>query len=1021
MTPRGAPRGASGLFARLVDSCAEGVIAQTADGVVTAWNPAAERIFGFAADEVIGRPLAEIMQPPIRSGEPDGQPLPYVEARLPGKDGRPVDVGLTTWPELSEQGQVTGTVTMVRELSPDHAAGINLIYRKIVEALPDSLNVKDTEGRFLVANEATAALMKASSAAALIGKTDFDFYPKDVAEAFLRDERKILADGHPTVLEQEATWRDGKTVFLSTLKVPLRDGTGAITGLITLNRDITERRVLERQLANSQKYFADALAHLPDGLALFDSSGALVYCNHHYENMFPRTRGIEGSGHTVGEILHAAAAGGEFMVAPPGTEDASAQAPAEILRGLDTAECQLADGRWIETRTKFTATGDCLLVCIDITARKQAAKALQESEKRYSQVAEITQEAWWEEHLQSERVKNSRRFCMMLGLGEEMMDCALADFLNLIHPDDQQRVQAAFDDAARRDVDYAVNYRLRHADGHYIWVDDHGRILERDLDGNPVRLLGAMTDITARKQAELALQESEENFRNLFDDAPDAYLILDPADGRALACNHATMRILRGSREQIIGKSPDQVAPPFQPDGKSSKDAAAEQVREILKTGYHRFEWMQRRFDGEDFWAEVTATVGTFQQRPVLFVIWREIGEILAAKQAAEAASIAKSQFLSVMSHEFRTPLAAIMGMFQLIDMAGVSDKVRDFAARGLSSSEHLLKLVEDILDFSSIEAGRLALVREPFRLGTLLEELGNATFGKRRPEVGFVIDTDEAMRATEFSGDALRLKQVLINLLGNAFKFTDSGKVVVSVRAVGGTAEVPLIEFVVEDTGIGLSPEQIDRLFQPFTQLDMRDARRFGGTGLGLVISKRLVNLMGGEAISVTSQPGVGSRFSFRLALPRVAGTAERKVPDTSAGKGARLAGHRVLVVEDSATIRFAVRLLLQSEGAIVEEAADGAEAVSMAAGAAKPYDTILMDMQMPMLDGIEATRQLRQKGYTQPILALTASAFGHDIEACFAAGMNDYVSKPVKIDTLVDVIRRNRREPNAQDTPSR
>lgn len=707
------------------------------------------------------------------------------------------------------------------------------------------------------------------------------------------------------------------------------------------------------------------------------------------------------------------------MVAPPGLEDGSTRAPADILRGLDTAEYQLADGRWIETRTQFTATGDCLLVCIDVTARKQAAKALQESETRYRQVAEITQEAWWEEHLPSQRVKNSRRLCVMLGLGDEMIDCALSDFLNRIHPDDQKQVQAAFDDAVSRDVDYAVNYRMRHADGHYIWVDDHGRILERDPDGNPVRLLGAMTDITARKQAEMALQESERNFRHLFDDAPDAYLILDPADGRTLACNHATMRILGGSREQIIGRTPDKMSPPVQPDGRPSTEAATEQIREVLKTGYRRFEWMLRRFDGTDFWVEVTATVGTFQQRPVLFLIWREIGEILAAKQAAEAASIAKSQFLSVMSHEFRTPLAAIMGMFQLIDMAGVSDKVRDFVARGLSSSEHLLKLVEDILDFSSIEAGRLALVREPFHLGTLLEELENATSGQRRPDVGFVIDADEAMRATEFSGDALRLKQVLINLLGNAFKFTDSGKVVVSVRAVGRTAEVPLIEFVVEDTGIGLSPDQIDRLFQPFTQLDMRDARRFGGTGLGLVISKRLVNLMGGEAISVTSQPGVGSRFSFRLALPRVAGTAERKVPDTSAGKGARLAGHRVLVVEDSATIRFAVRLLLQSEGAIVEEAADGAEAVSMAAGAAEPYDTILMDMQMPMLDGIEATRELRQRGYTQPILALTASAFGHDIEACLAAGMNDYIAKPVKIDTLVDVIRRNHSAPKAQDAP--
>jgi CheY-like chemotaxis protein len=371
------------------------------------------------------------------------------------------------------------------------------------------------------------------------------------------------------------------------------------------------------------------------------------------------------------------------------------------------------------------------------------------------------------------------------------------------------------------------------------------------------------------------------------------------------------------------------------------------------------------------------------------------------------------------MSHEFRTPLAAIMGMFQLIDMAGVNDHVRDYVARGLSSSEHLLKLVEDILDFSSIEAGRLSLVRAPFRLGTLLEELGDATSGQRRPDVEFVIDTDDALRAAEFSGDALRLKQVLINLLGNAFKFTDSGRVVLSVRAAGGTADAPIIEFVVEDTGIGLAPEQIDQLFQPFTQLDMRDARRFGGTGLGLVISRRLVKLMGGEPIGVQSRPGAGSRFSFRLALPLAGGKAQDNTPAPHVAPGGRLAGYRVLVVEDSATIRFAVRLLLQSEGASVDEAADGVEGVRMAAEAAQPYDAVLMDMQIPMLDGIEATRELRRRGYTRPIVALTANAFAHDMQACLAAGMNDYIAKPVKIDALVDVIRRNRFKPKSQGAP--
>jgi PAS domain S-box-containing protein len=707
---------------------------------------------------------------------------------------------------------------------------------------------------------------------------------------------------------------------------------------------------------------------------------------------------------------------GGFLVAPPGLEDSATEGTPDLLRSLDRAEYRLPDGRWIESRANFTGAGDCLLVCIDITARKQAAKALQESEERYRQVAEITQEGWWEENLPAGQVVNSRRLCDMLGLGDDMRECTLPVFLELIHPEDRARVQAAFDRAERDDVDYREIYRLRHADGHFVWVEDHGRIILRDQDGMPVRLLGSTTDITARKQAELALQESERNFRYLFDEAPDAYLILEMGDGRALACNHATERLLGGTREQIIGATPDRFSPPLQPDGTASGEAAARRIAEIIKTGYHRFEWMHRRFDGGDFWVEVTGTVGTFQQRPVLFIIWREIGEIIAAKQAAEAASIAKSQFLSVMSHEFRTPLAAIMGMFQLIDMAGVNDEVHDFVSRGLRSSEHLLRLVEDILDFSSIEAGRLELVRAPFRLGRLLDEVSDATAGQRRPDVVFAVDVDGTMREMDFLGDALRLRQVLINLLGNACKFTEHGRVVLSVRSAGGTADAPLLEFAVEDTGIGLAMEQMGRLFKPFTQLDMGDARRFGGTGLGLAISQRLVRLMGGEPISVQSQAGVGSRFAFRLALPRTSGTASQDTPAVRKAPAGRLAGLRVLVVEDSVTIRFAVRLLLQSEGASVDEASDGAEGVESALSAAPRHDAVLMDMQIPVLDGVEATRELRRRGYTHPIVALTANAFAHDMQACFAAGMNDYIAKPVKIDRLIEVLKRNCPEPDDQ-----
>lgn len=383
------------------------------------------------------------------------------------------------------------------------------------------------------------------------------------------------------------------------------------------------------------------------------------------------------------------------------------------------------------------------------------------------------------------------------------------------------------------------------------------------------------------------------------------------------------------------------------------------------------------------------------------------------ARQGAEAASIAKSEFLSVMSHELRTPLTVIMGMYQLIQVAGAGDKVRSFAAKGLDSSQHLLNIIEDILDFSSLDSGQLAAARKPFRLAALVGEVSTMAEAKTRESVDLRIEVEAPLRSLQFTGDALRLKQVLINLVGNAIKFTDRGSVVLTIRRAGGTPEVPQLEFSVTDTGIGLTPEQQARLFRPFTQVDMSSSRQFGGTGLGLVISQRLVGLLGGEPITVDSRPGIGSRFAFRLAMPVIAEQPARMpqhAPDLPAAAAGRLAGYRVLIVDDDEAARFVLRECLKAEGATVEEANDGAKGVAVALTSTRPYDAVLMDMRLPVKDGPEATRELRARGYTRRIVALTANAYASDREACLAAGMNDYITKPVMVDALVELLQRHR-----------
>ena len=243
--------------------------------------------------------------------------------------------------------------------------------------------------------------------------------------------------------------------------------------------------------------------------------------------------------------------------------------------------------------------------------------------------------------------------------------------------------------------------------------------------------------------------------------------------------------------------------------------------------------------------------------------------EAVAAKRAAEAASIAKSKFLSVMSHELRTPLTVIQGMYQLIETSKVPDTVKTFAAKGMESSQDLLKLIEDILDFSNMEADKLTIQRTPFQIDALMDEVRNEVAALRRDGVDLSFDLAADLQGKEFLGDAPRLKQVIVNLARNALTFTEQGSVAVSVRRSGGPQEAPVLEFAVTDTGPGMTPDQQSRLFQPFTQLDMSSTREHGGVGMGLVISQRLVSLLGGEPIAVESRPGAGSRFAFRLTLP--------------------------------------------------------------------------------------------------------------------------------------------------------
>jgi PAS domain S-box-containing protein len=386
--------------------------------------------------------------------------------------------------------------------------------------------------------------------------------------------------------------------------------------------------------------------------------------------------------------------------------------------------------------------------------------------------------------------------------------------------------------------------------------------------------------------------------------------------------------------------------------------------------------------------------------------------DLSVAKEAAEAANRAKSTFLATMSHELRTPMNAIMGMTNLAMRRTMDARLLEHLEKINQASHHLLAVINSILDISRIEADRLVLEQIDFTPFAVLDNLP-ALVGYKATEKGLALELDVAPEAGTVAvcGDPMRIGQILLNLADNALKFTERGKVVVRLRLAEDAADAVLLRFEVEDTGIGISASDQKRIFVAFEQADGSMTRKYGGSGLGLAISRRLARLMGGD-ITVDSRPGEGSRFVFTVRLRKSAG-AVAPAPTFEPGKaGGRLreefSGSRILLAEDEPVNCEVARTLLESQGLVVDVAVDGVEAVALARQT--PYALILMDMQMPNLNGVDATRAIRAlpAHARTPILAMTANAFAEDRKVCLAAGMDDHLPKPVEPDRLHEAVLR-------------
>ena len=537
----------------------------------------------------------------------------------------------------------------------------------------------------------------------------------------------------------------------------------------------------------------------------------------------------------------------------------------------------------------------------------------------------------------------------------------------------------------------------------------------RDGDGRIVGTFGIARDISEFKRVEVALRASEEEFRAYFNMDAFGAAMISP-DGRFFKVNDALCQITGYSAEELLRIGPATLTHPDDVGLVNKVLSAHHSGKEPI----YKTEKRILRKDGQSIWIQVDASL-IYDDNGKPLCSAGTVYDITERKQAeaqlqaalilAESATRAKSEFLAHMSHEIRTPINAIVGAARLIEYESLTSNQRTYAEIMQYASESLLSLIDDILDLSKIEAGQISFKEEPFALLRMLESLlSTASILASGKNIDVSLDLAPDMPPC-LIGDAHRLEQVLNNLLANAVKFTPQGAVILRVQLLAADAEEVRLRFVVSDTGIGISPEQVHNIFDAFVQAENTMTRTHEGIGLGLAISRQLVALMGGS-IEVESAPGRGSDFSF-FAVFKLPSAAEAEAalahfdrPQAEPDEFP-LAGRRVLMVEDNAFNRVVQERMLQYLGLEVDIAINGADAIACCQGG-RHYDAILMDLHLPDLDGFSCTRAIRAlpEGRQVPIIAFTANVLATTARECREAGMNDHLLKPVEPATLQRVL---------------
>jgi PAS domain S-box-containing protein len=1040
--------------AAILNTTDDGIVVVLADGTVSEWNPAAERLFGFAADEAIGRPILELVVPGSDMAEDErtrqlvlgGARCEPREVERRHRAGHLVDVSVSMAPVSNEKGQRIGVAQIFRDIRQAKAAQRDILelnanlenqvaartlevaraahdLRSIVDGLPSLVAYWDPQLVIRVANKAhgewfgvDAEQLKGDSFERLLLPTVF---------AALRPRIEAALNGQPQRCEFSLPRRDGageRHVLAHFLPDVLDD---KVQGLCALMHDITElteqRRVLEAERKDKAALLDTIMSHAL--VSITDRHGSIIEVNQRFcevsgyraEELVGQNHRLINSGHhdrefwrqmwrTVvsgktwrgGEVCNRAKDGSLYWV------------DSVIAPHLD------ADGR-IERIVSFR---------IDISEIKRlqqvASDAWAQTERSEAFLRELTDRLPMSlaflDASGEVRFANAG-FCDRAGLSREQLVGRSAQSL------------AAWPEAAR---DLAL---LVAEPGHHELVTEardgparhYGYLVADDVDvsGTTRGRFVIGSDTTDARRAEQEMRRTLAVLRSVLRSASTISIVAVNRKGKIDFFNRGAEELLGYSEAEAAGtmNAMDWLLPEelqARADALSARlgRAVPASLALVLPEALNeRFDCHYRRKDGA--LVPVTLTVSPIADDAGATIgyigVAYDISERLSyeeglrnAVKAAEAANQAKSSFLANMSHEIRTPLNAVIGMAYLLERTPLNPEQATFAQNIWLAGKSLLSVVNDVLDVSKIEAGEMTLEKIDFSLRDLVSELQavmGAQAAAKRLEMDFDFEADvpELVR-----GDPTRLRQILMNLLGNALKFTERGSINLRLSKVSEADGVHRLKFEVADSGVGIPPDVLPNLFNPFAQADASTTRRFGGTGLGLSIVRQLAEHMGGR-VGVSSELGAGSCFWAELPF-ELGDPASFEGPEsTTAAAGERLAGVKVLLVDDSPINLQVAGRLLEMDGVVVSYASHGQEALDRLV-AGPSVDLVLMDVQMPGMDGLEATRRLHAmpEFADLPVLALTAGSTADELGRARDAGMLDVLSKPIDPRQLIEAIAR-------------